>query len=150
MTRIVMTQFICGAVAVAMNFSAPAQAQNAVISDLKGKIFDVKMAQETFAGGLKHCGELDGTNFYFRPRDRVLNLDEYHRSLESLAMQRVFNPTTKKPWSQEDANARLGSTQAGGRRQSQLRAGREPARAPEKARSIAAAGRGAKVTKNNE
>ncbi len=64
------------------------------------------MAQQTFAGGLKHCSELDGSNFYFQPRDRVLNLDEYHRSLESLAMQRVFNPATKKPWSTEDANAR--------------------------------------------
>ncbi len=106
MTRIVMTQFNWGAVAVAMNFSAAAHAQNAAINDLKGKIFDAKMAQQTFAGGLKHCGELNGTNFYFQPRDRVLNLDEYHRSLESLAMQRVFNPTTKKPWSEQDANAR--------------------------------------------
>ncbi len=84
----------------------PAYAQNAAINDLKGKIFDAKMAQQTFAGGLKHCSELDGSNFYFQPRDRVLNLDEYHRSLESLAMQRVFNPATKKPWSQEDADAR--------------------------------------------
>ncbi len=64
------------------------------------------MAQQTFAGGLKHCSELNGTNFYFQPRDRVLNLEEYHRSLESLAMQRVFNPATKKPWSQQDADAR--------------------------------------------
>ncbi len=89
-----------------MHCSAPAYAQNAAINDLKGKIFDARMAQQTFAGGLKHCSELDGTNFYFQPRDRVLNLEEYHRSLESLAMQRVFNPATKKPWSQEDADAR--------------------------------------------
>lgn len=82
-------------------------AQTSVINDLKGKIFDAKMAQQTFAPGLKHCAELDGTtNFFFAQRDRVLNLDEYHRSLDSLAMQRVFNPATKRPWSQEDADAR--------------------------------------------
>ena len=76
------------------------------INDLKGRIFDAKMAQQTFAGGLKHCSELDGTNFYFQPRDRVLNLEDYHRSLDSLALQRVFNPETKLPWSQQDADAR--------------------------------------------
>jgi hypothetical protein len=101
-----MTLIIWGAAAAAVNCSAPASAQNAAINDLKGKIFDAKMAQQTFAGGLKHCSELNGTNFYFQPRDRVLNLEEYHRSLESLAMQRVFNPATKKPWSQQDADAR--------------------------------------------
>ena len=98
---------IVPAMTLAVNFSSAVHAQNAAINDLKGKIFDAKMAAQTFAGGLKHCSELDGTNFYFQPRDRVLNLDEYRRSLDSLAMQRVFNPATKKPWSQEDANARL-------------------------------------------
>lgn len=86
--------------------TAPLQAQTPAINDLKGKIFDAKMAQQTFAAGLKHCGELDGTNFYFQMRDRVLNLDEYHRSLENLATQRVFNPETKRPWNEEDANLR--------------------------------------------
>jgi hypothetical protein len=105
-TRFVMTQIIGAGAALALNFCAPAYAQNAAINDLKGKIFDAKMAQQTFAGGLKHCGELDGNNFYFQPRDRVLNLEEYRRSLESLATQRVFNPATKKPWSTEDADAR--------------------------------------------
>ena len=64
------------------------------------------MTQQTFAGGLTHCKELDGTTFYFQPRDRVLKLDDYHRSLDSLALQGVFNPDTKRPWNQEDANAR--------------------------------------------
>jgi hypothetical protein len=111
-TRFVMGQVIVAGIALALNFCAlnscaAAEAQDlAAINDLKGKIFDAKMAQQTFAGGLKHCSELDGSNFYFQPRDRVLNLDEYHRSLESLAMQRVFNPATKKPWSTEDADAR--------------------------------------------
>ncbi len=87
-------------------FAHSARAQNAEIDDLKGKIFDAKMAQQTFAGGLPHCKELDGTNFYFRQRDRILNLEEYHHSLESLAQQRAFNPETKRPWNEEDAIAK--------------------------------------------
>lgn len=81
-------------------------AQIAEVNDLKGKIFDAKMAQQTFGRGLAHCNELDGTNFYFRQRDRVLNLDQYHRSLEDLAQQHTFNPETKRPWNEEDAIAR--------------------------------------------
>jgi hypothetical protein len=106
MTRIVMMRFVLTAAASTLIFSAHARAQNADINAIKGKIFDAKMMQQTFAGGLKHCNELDGTNFYFQARDRVLNLEDYHRSLDSLALQRVFNPETKRPWSQEDANAR--------------------------------------------
>jgi hypothetical protein len=87
-------------------FANTARAQNAEIDALKGKIFDAKMAQQTFAGGLPHCKELDGTNFYFRQRDRILNLEEYHHSLESLAQQRAFNPETKRPWNEEDAIAK--------------------------------------------
>jgi hypothetical protein len=87
-------------------FASTARAQTAEINALNGKIFDAKMAQQTFAGGLPHCKELDGTNFYFRQRDRVLNLEEYHHSLESLALQRVFNPETKRPWNEEDAIAK--------------------------------------------
>ena len=64
------------------------------------------MAQQTFAGGLKHCSELNGTNFYLQPRDRVLDLESYHRSLDSMAAEGVFNPETKKPWNGTDANAR--------------------------------------------
>jgi len=81
------------------------------MNDLRGKIFDAKMAQQTFAGGLPHCNELNGTNFYFAPRDRVLNLDDYHRSLISLALSGAFNPETKRPWSQEDAEARWAEVQ---------------------------------------
>src|SRR5580704_19337228 len=89
-------------VALALNFSSPLHAQTAAINDLKGKIFDAKMAQQAFAGGLPHCAELDGTNFYFPPRDRVLSLQDYKRSLESLVLGQVFNPDTKKPWNQDD------------------------------------------------
>jgi len=101
-----MVRIALGAIALALNFSIPAHAQNASINDLKGRIFDAKMTQQTFAGGLRHCSELDGTNFYFQPRDRVLRLEDYHRSLDSLALQGVFNPETKHPWSQQDADAR--------------------------------------------
>jgi len=109
MTRIVLRQVAVRPIflaALALGFSGAVRAQTAEINDLKGRVFDAKMAQQTFVGGLPHCHELDGTNFYFRQRDRVLNLEDYHRSLESLAQQRVFNPETKRPWSEEDAIAR--------------------------------------------
>jgi hypothetical protein len=93
-------------VALALGSSHALRAQSAEIDTLKGQIFDAKMAQQTFGNGLTHCHELDGTNFYFRQRDRILNLEEYHRSLENLASQRVFNPETKRPWSEEDAIAK--------------------------------------------
>jgi hypothetical protein len=106
MTRIVMTRMTLAAIVLTLGISSAVRAQNAAINDIKGKIFDAKMAQQTFAGGLRHCSELNGTNFYLQPRDRVLNLEDYHRSLDSLALQQVFNPETKRPWSQDDANAR--------------------------------------------
>jgi hypothetical protein len=109
MTRIVLRHVAVRPiflVALALALSSVGHAQTAEINDLKGRVFDAKMAQQTFVGGLPHCHELDGTNFYFRQRDRVLDLEEYHRSLESLALQRVFNPETKRPWNEEDAIAR--------------------------------------------
>jgi hypothetical protein len=105
MTRAILRALLPGGLSAVL-IATPLHAQTAAIDTLKGKIFDAKMAQQTFAGGLKHCNELDGTNFYFQARDRVLNLDDYHRSLESLALQGVYNPETKRPWSQQDAEAR--------------------------------------------
>ncbi len=90
----------------ALAVSASARAQTAEINDLKGQIFDAKMAQQTFGRGIAHCSELNGANFYFRQRDRVLNLEDYHRSLESLAQEHTFNPETRRPWNAEDAIAR--------------------------------------------
>jgi hypothetical protein len=87
------------------------QAQNQAIDDLKGKIFDANMAKQTFARGLRFCNELDGNHFYFQPRDRVLDLEEYHRSLENLAREHVFNPETRRPWSEADAAARWAHVQ---------------------------------------
>src|ERR1700693_3375177 len=84
----------------------PARAQNQTVDDLKGKIFDARMAQQTFASGLKFCSEFDGKHFYFQARDRVLDLEEYHRSLENLAKQQFFNPEKHRPWTEQDAAER--------------------------------------------
>jgi hypothetical protein len=84
----------------------PARAQNPAVDDLKGKIFDARMAKQTFAGGLKFCSELDGKHFYFLSRDRVVALEDYHRSLENLVRGQVYNPQTHKPWNEQDAAER--------------------------------------------
>ena len=63
------------------------------------------------AAGLRHCSELNGTNFYFDPRDRVLNLQDYRRSLDDFVMQGAFNPETKRPWNKQDADARWAQVQ---------------------------------------
>src|SRR6202140_2389844 len=86
--------------------SAPVRAQNQAVGALKGNVFDARMAKQTFAGGLKFCNELDGKHFYFQARDRVLDLEDYHRSLENLAKERVFNPEKRRPWTDQDAAER--------------------------------------------
>jgi hypothetical protein len=91
--------------------SAPVRAQNQAADDLKGKIFDARMAKQTFAGALKFCNELDGKHFYFQARDRVLDLEEFHRSLENLAKQQVFNPEKHRPWTEQDAAERWDQVQ---------------------------------------
>lgn len=90
---------------------APAGAQDLGIDQLKGKIFDAHMAQQTFANGLKFCGELNGTNFYFPPRNRVLDLAEYRRALEDLVKAKAFNPQTRRPWNEQDAAQRWDEVQ---------------------------------------
>jgi hypothetical protein len=99
------TRFAGGAVAVVLLLASPAHGES-LINDLKGKIFDAKMALKTFVSGLRHCNELDGTNFYFQPRDRVLNLEEYHQSLDNLVKSQAFNPEKHRPWTDTDANDR--------------------------------------------
>ena len=64
------------------------------------------MAQQTFAGGLKYCEDLNGKSFYFQLRNRILNLDEYFRSLENLVKAQVYNPQKRRPWTLEDAKER--------------------------------------------
>jgi hypothetical protein len=99
-------RFVYAVITLGLIPAAHLHAQSPTIDDLKGKIFDAGMAKQTFAKGLPFCKELDGKNFYFAPRDRVLNLEDYHRSLESLARQGVFNPETKRPWTEQDATNR--------------------------------------------
>jgi len=110
-----LNRFACGALALCLIPAASAgaqdKAQRQAIDDLKGKIFDARMAQKTFERGLKYCNELDGSHFYFLPRDRVLDLEEYHRSLESLAKQQVFNPEKRRPWTEQDAAERWAQAQ---------------------------------------
>jgi hypothetical protein len=76
------------------------------INDLKAKIFDAKTVQQRFTSGLRHCSQLNGTNFYFQPRDRVLDLEEYHRSLENFVSEGMYNAETRRPWTKQDADAR--------------------------------------------
>jgi hypothetical protein len=59
----------------------------AALNDLKAEIWEAELVQRNFAAGLPHCSELNGTNFYFQPRDRVLNLQDYRRSIDSLVAQ---------------------------------------------------------------
>ena len=46
--------------------SNPLHAQNSeALNDIKAKIWEAQLVQRNFAGGLRHCSELNGTNFYF-------------------------------------------------------------------------------------
>ena len=75
------------------------------IDEIKGKMVDAHTAQQTF-GGLKYCSKLNGTSFYFQLGNRILNLEEYFRSLESLVKANVYNPAKRRPWTPEDAKER--------------------------------------------
>ena len=92
--------------------SNPLHAQNSeALNDIKAKIWEAQLLQRNFSGGLRHCNELNGTNFYFEQRDRVLNLQDYRRSLDNLAAQGAYNPETKRPWNKQDADARWAQVQ---------------------------------------
>ncbi len=115
-----MRRLACGVVTLFLILWTPLLAQDfalhaqnlatderkAKIDELKGRIFDAHMAQQTFAEGLQHCSELDGKSFFFQLRRRMLNLEEYFRSLENLAKAQVYNPEKRRPWSLEDAKQR--------------------------------------------
>jgi len=96
----------CAAAAAGLICAPAARAQTPEIDALKGKIFDARMASQTFVNGLKFCDELNGKGFYFQLRNRVLLLDDYFHSLENLVKAQVYNPQKKRPWSIEDANER--------------------------------------------
>ena len=96
--------------AIPLTVAGSLYAQDA-LNELKAKIWDAEVAQRNFGAGVAHCSELNGTNFYFYQRDRVLNLQDYRRSLDNLAMQGAFNPETRRPWNKQDADARWAQVQ---------------------------------------
>jgi hypothetical protein len=107
-----MIQSILWAVPLALTVASPLHAQGAsALNELKANIWEAELVQRNFAAGLRHCSELNGTNFYFQSRDRVLNLQDYHRALDSFVMQGAYNPETKRPWNKEDAEGRWAQMQ---------------------------------------
>ena len=105
-----MVRSILWAMPLALTVASSLYAQDA-LNELKAKIWEAELAQRNFAAGLPHCRELNGTNFYFQTRDRVLNLEDYRRSLDNLLMQGAFNPETRRPWNKQDADARWAQVQ---------------------------------------
>jgi hypothetical protein len=103
--------FGLASVAVAISVPASLRAQNLTVNQLKSKIFDANIVEKTFAKGARFCKELDGKNFYFEARDRVLNLNDYSKSLDNLVRDRAFNPEKKRPWNPEDAKVRMDTVQ---------------------------------------
>ena len=107
-----MTRTGLWTVLLAFMISSPLQAQTSqAVNEIKAKIWEAQLAQRNFAAGLRHCSELNGTNFYFTQRDRVLNLQGYRRSLDNLAAQGKFNPETRRPRTKQDADARWAEVQ---------------------------------------
>jgi hypothetical protein len=104
-------RIVCGATSLYLLTSTPIGAQSPSIEELKVKIYGARALQQTFAKGLKFCDVLNGTNFYFALRDRVFDLEEFHRSLTNLVKQQVFNPENKRPWSEQDAADRWAKVQ---------------------------------------
>jgi hypothetical protein len=94
------------AILLCLASATTARAQNPAIDDLKGKIFDARMARDQLGKGARFCENLTGKGFYFHLRDRVLDLEEYLHSLENLAKAEVYNPEKRRPWSMEDAKER--------------------------------------------
>jgi hypothetical protein len=108
-----VTRLAYGTIALVLFWWTPLHAQavasndlKAEIDALKGKIFDARMAKQMFTEGLQHCDELNGTSFFFQLRRRILNLEEYFKSLENLVKAQVYNPEKRRPWSMEDAKQR--------------------------------------------
>lgn len=100
------------AVLLVLTASTPLRAQNSgALNEIKAKIWEAQLVQRNFSAGLRHCNELNGTNFYFEQRDRVLNLQDYRRSLDNLTAQGAYNPETRRPWNKQDADARWAQVQ---------------------------------------
>jgi hypothetical protein len=107
-----MTRSMFWGTPIALTLASSLHAQNLTeLNDLKAKIWEAELAQRNFAAGLSHCSELNGTNFHFYPRDRVLNLQDYRHSLDNFVAQGAFNPETRRPWNKPDAEARWAQVQ---------------------------------------
>jgi hypothetical protein len=107
-----MTRSILWGMTIALTLASPLHAQDLTeLNDLKAKIWEAELAQRNFAAGLPYCSELNSTNFYFYPRDRVLSLQDYRRSLDNFVTQGAFNPETRRPWNKQDAEARWAQVQ---------------------------------------
>ena len=79
-----------------MHLASSLHAQDlAELNDLKARIWEAELAQRNFAAGLPHCSELNGTNFYFYPRDRVLDLHDYPSSLDNFVTVGALNSETR-------------------------------------------------------
>jgi len=107
-----MTRIAAGLMAVTLLLAWPAIAQVedaravAKINLIKVEILEAENIQKKFASAMKHCGALDGKHFYIEAQDRVLDLDQFHKSLESMVKDQVFNPQKKRPWTEADAQER--------------------------------------------
>jgi tRNA nucleotidyltransferase/poly(A) polymerase len=107
-----MTRSMFWGMPIALTLASSLHAQNLTeLNDLKAKIWEAELAQRNFAAGLSHCSELNGANFYFYPRDRVLNLQDYRHSLDNFVAQGAFNPETRRPWNKPHAEARWAQVQ---------------------------------------
>lgn len=115
-----MKQLTCSAIALFLTPLTPVAAQGPAVSDLQAKIFDAHMAQKTFVNGLRFCNELDGKNFFHQARNRVLNLEDYRRSLESLTAAEAYNPAKRRPWNVQDANESWEQAKAEARRDKEI------------------------------
>ena len=101
-----MCRLVLGTIALVAIPASSLYAQNPAIDDLRGKIFDARMAKEMLGTASKYCSDLDGKSFYYRVRDRILNLEEFAHSLDNLVKAEVFNPAKKRPWNLSDAKER--------------------------------------------
>ena len=106
MVRSSLGRLAGGIVALALLTPPAAHPEDLSLNDLKARVWDAQLVARNYAAAMKFCSQLDGTNFYFLPRNRVLNLEEYHRSLENLVKEGSVNPETRMPWSEQDAAAR--------------------------------------------
>ena len=100
-----MYRIACGVVLLLIACS-PLRAQNAEIDELKGKIFDARMAQQTLGEGLKYLPGAQRQEFLLPHAHRILDFEEYFRSFENMVKAQTFNPEKRRPWTLQDARER--------------------------------------------